>query len=279
MFDLHEKAKEKIIVVAHRGAFGGNIPCNTIPAYRAALDAGADMIEIDVDMSRDGKLLIFHPGMESAFLGIKTKLPEMTAEEISALRYLNYDNTPTQFGINTLEEILEEFKGKCFINVDKFWGHPKEIYDEIKRHGMTDQILVKSSVNESVTSVLRELAPDIAYMPIVKKTHPHHEELLKSGIKYVGVECLFTEEDNEVATPEFIERMHRDNVLVWVNSIIYNYKDQLAAGHSDDTAICESKDKGWGWLAKRGFDFIQTDWTAALTKYLDENGLLYRKSK
>ena len=87
------------------------------------------------------------------------------------------------------------------------------------------------------------------------------------------------EEDPEVATPEFIKRMHSDGVLVWANAIIYNYKDQLAAGHSDDTAICESADKGWGWLAKRGFDFIQTDWTAALTKYLNENGLLYRKSK
>ena len=279
MFDLYKKAEEKIIVVAHRGAFGGNIPCNTIPAYRAALMAGADMIEIDVDMSRDGKLMIFHPGMEPAFLGIKTRIPDMTQEEISNLRYLNYDNTPTQFKINTLEEVLEEFKGKCFINVDKFWGHPKEIYEEIKRHNMIDQILVKSSVNDSVIGVLKDLAPDVAYMPIVKKTHPRHEELLKSGIRYVGVECLFTDEADEVCTESFIERMHRDNVLVWANAIIYNYKDQLSAGHSDDTAICESADKGWGWLAKRGFDFIQTDWTAAMTKYLSENGLLYRKRK
>ena len=277
MFDLYKKAEEKIIVVAHRGAFGGNIPCNTIPASRAALEAGADMIEIDVDMSRDGKLMIFHPGMESPFLGVKTRIPDMTAEEISSLRYLNYDNTPTQFKINTLEEILEEFKGKCFINVDKLWGHPKEIYEQIKRHNMIDQILVKSSVNDSVIGVLKDLAPDVAYMPIVKKTHPRHEELLKSGIKYVGVECLFTDEADEVCTESFIERMHRDNVLVWANAIIYNYKDQLSAGHSDDTAICESADKGWGWLAKRGFDFIQTDWTAAMTKYLAENNLLYRK--
>ena len=235
------------------------------------------MIEIDVDMSRDGKLMIFHPGMESPFLGVKTRIPDMTAEEISSLRYLNYDNTPTQFKINTLEEVLEEFKGKCFINVDKFWGHPKEIYEQIKRHNMIDQILVKSSVNDSVIGVLKDLAPDVAYMPIVKKTHPRHEELLKSGIKYVGVECLFTDEADEVCTESFIERMHRDNVLVWANAIIYNYKDQLSAGHSDDTAICESADKGWGWLAKRGFDFIQTDWTAAMTKYLAENNLLYRK--
>ena len=133
MFDLRELAKKKIIVVAHRGSFGGNIPGNTIPAYNAALLQGADMIEIDVDMSRDGELFIFHPGMERAFLGTEKRLPDLFADEIRELRYLNYDDTPTQFKLNTLDEVLEEFKGKCFINVDKFWGHPVEIYKMIKQ--------------------------------------------------------------------------------------------------------------------------------------------------
>lgn len=36
-FDLKKAASEKIIVVAHRGVFGGNIPCNTIASYETAL--------------------------------------------------------------------------------------------------------------------------------------------------------------------------------------------------------------------------------------------------
>lgn len=276
MFDLREKAKEKIIVVAHRGTFAGNIPCNTIPAYKAALSEGADMIEIDVEMSRDGKLFIFHPAMEEVFLGIKTRIPNMTAEEVGKLKYLNYDRTPTQFQVNTLEEVLEEFRGKCFINVDKFWGHPEAIYKEIKRHNMTEQILVKSSVNDNVINVLKNLAPDIAYMPIVQRTHPRHSELLGSGINYVGVECLFYDEGDEVCSDVFIEKMHKDNILLWANAIIYNYKAQLAAGHSDDTSICKSPDDGWGWLAKKGYNFIQTDWVSAMTKYLTKNNLLYK---
>lgn len=276
MFDLREKAKEKIIIVAHRGMFGGNIPCNTLPAYNAALVAGADMIEIDVETSRDGKLFIFHPGMEEVFLGSQTTLPDMSADEIKTLKYLNYDNTPTQFGLNTLEEVLEEFKNKCFINVDKFWGHPERIYNEIKRHNMTEQILVKSAINDNVISVLKNLAPEIAYMPIVKRTHEHHERLLKSGINYVGVECLFFDDSDEVCSEQFIDRMHKDNVLTWANSIIYNCKSQIAAGHSDDAAICGNPDESWGWLAKRGYDFIQTDWVYPMKEYLDNKGLLYK---
>lgn len=275
-FNLFEKAKEKIIVVAHRGTFAGNIPCNTIPAYKTALIEGADMIEIDVDMSRDGKLFIFHPQMESPFLGVKTRIPEMTGEEVKTLRYRNYDHTPTEYGLNTLEEVLEEFKGKCFINVDKFWGHPEEIWREVKRHKMEDQILVKSEMNEKVINVLENLAPEAAFMPIVSRTHPEHERLKKSKINYVGVECLFFEENNEVCSEEFIEKMHKDGTLTWANAIIYNYKAQIAATHSDDTSIIGNPDDGWGWLARRGFDFIQTDWVSVMTKYLDKEGLLYR---
>ena len=90
-FDLFEAAKEKILVVAHRGVSGGNIPCNTLAAYEIALKQGADMLEIDVEMSADGKLYIFHPSMEPHHLCHMEKLKYMTSDEISNLRYVNYD--------------------------------------------------------------------------------------------------------------------------------------------------------------------------------------------
>ena len=275
-FDFWESAKEKILIVAHRGAFGGNIPCNVIPSFEIALKQGADVLEIDVEMTADGKLYIFHPGMEPHHLNCKGYIKDMTSKEVSSLRYVNYDRTPTQFGVDTLDDVLETFKGRCYINVDKFWGHPKEIYEAIKRHRMIDQIIVKSAPSQEVLSVLEEIAPELPFMPIVRDTHPLHEELIKSRLNYVGAEVLFASEDAEVASAGFIEKMHRDRKLVWANSIIYNYKDQLVAGHSDDTSLCKDPDLGWGWLAKRGFDFIQTDWTGMLIDYLKKNDLLYR---
>ena len=275
-FDLLTSAKQKILIVAHRGAAGGNIPCNTLASYEIALKQGADVIEIDVEMSADGKLYVFHPGMESARLYHAERIKNMKSEQIENLRFVNYDRVYTQFGVNTLDEVFETFKGRCYINVDKFWGHPKEIYEAIKRHDMVDQIIVKSSPSDKVFSVLNEIAPELPYMPIVSNTHPLHEQLMNSNINYIGAEVVFSKDTAEVASPEFIEMMHKDGKLVWVNSIIYNYRDQLSGGHSDDTALCSDMDDGWGWLARRGFDFIQTDWTGMLHTYLKENGLLYR---
>ena len=275
-FNLYEQAQKKIIVAAHRGSAAGNIPCNTIPAFKAAKSDGADMLEIDVDMSLDGKLLIFHPGMEMAHLGINESIRNMDYEQIKDLRYLNYDRTKTQFGLNTLDDFFEEFKDKCFINVDKFWEHPEQIYNAIKKHNIKEQILVKSAPSETIFSYLEENAPELAYMPIVKHTNHVHQRLMNSKINYVGAEVIFPNESDEVASEKFIEFMHKSKKLVWANAIIYSYKSQLSATHSDDTSIIDNPSLGWGWLARRGFDIIQTDWTAKMVKYLLAEDLLYR---
>ncbi len=277
-FDIFETARDHVIAVAHRGTCGGNIPCNTIASYNIALAQGADMIEIDVDKSADGTLMIFHPGLEKPLLGHTGKhIPEMTDAEVAELRYVNDDDVKTQFGVNTLDEVLEEFNDRCYINVDKFWGNPEQIYAAIKRHNMLDQIVVKSEPDEKVFSILADLAPELAYIPIVSRTHPLHERLCKSKINYVGAEVLFDTDNDEVATPEFINMMHKDKKLVWANAIVFNYRVQLSAGHSDDLSLTSSPDDGWGWLAERGFDIVQTDWPIMMIEYLKKTGRYYRK--
>ncbi len=273
---LTEKANENIIVVAHRGASGGNIPCNTIAAYEIALKQGADMIEVDVSCSRDGKLFLFHPGMEKEHLNRCKNLKLMKYENIRKLNYVNYDRTPTQFQIAGFDDFFEEFKDRCFINIDKFWDNPEKIYASIKRHGMTEQVLVKSKPSDKVFCVLKELCPELPYIPIVSEKHPMHNELMNMGINYIGAEVLFQKDDSYLASDEFIDMMHRDGKYVWMNAIIYDCKKQLSGGHSDDSALTVSEDYGWGWMADKGVDFIQTDWTMMLVDYLKRTNKYYK---
>lgn len=271
-FDLRETAAQHRIIVAHRGVSGGNIPCNTLTAYEIALRQGADMLETDLNITADGKLVILHPKMEQQHLGFSGCINDMTWDEVSRLRYINYDNAPTQHGLCTFDDLLEQFKGRCYINIDKYWSNPVEIYKAVKRHNMLDQIVVKSKLSGNVLDILEQVSPELAFMPIVSEEHPMHEELKRRSINYVGVEVLFRQESSELAGDEFIEKMHRDNILVWVNSIVYDYNTVLSAGHSDDTAFTVSPEHGWGWLADRGFDIIQTDWPMMLIDYLKKAG-------
>jgi hypothetical protein len=193
-------------------------------------------------------------------------------------RYLNYDRDATQFGIPTLDEIFARYKNRCFINIDKFWLYPKEITDLIRKHDMVDQIVVKTAPKKELFDLIEEYAPEIAYLPILKNVDGGvHEELMSRNINYVGAELVFNTLDCEIGGTEYIDRLHADNKLVWANAIIYNYKAQLSAGHSDDSSIEIDPETGWGWLADRGYDIIQTDWTLAMRIYLESTGRLFKK--
>ena len=60
--------------------------------------------------------------------------------------------------------------------------------------------------------------------------------------------------------------------ILWGNAILYSSRVPLAAGHSDDVSLTDDPAKGWGWLADKGFDIIQTDWTKHCVDYLKEKG-------
>ena len=268
-FDLRTEALNRMMIVAHRGIAGGNIPCNTLQAYDAALLQGADMIELDVSGSADGGLFVFHPGMEPVQLRSERYIKDMSSDEVRNLRFVNQDGTPTQYGVSTLDEAFEHLKNRCYINVDKYWDNIGSITETIRRHNMMDQVLVKCGPSEESFRLIEEVAPDVNYMVILRDKDEWSDNLLRRKINYVGVEALFAQEDCELATAEYVQRMNKKGLIVWANSIVYNYKAVLTAGHNDDISLVGRMDEGWGWLMDRGYNFIQTDWPLALKLYAE----------
>ncbi len=268
-WDLRAEALSRMMIVAHRGIAGGNIPCNCIAAYDAALMQGADMIELDVSRSTDGVLYAFHPGMEWAHLKSDRRIDQMTSQEVDQQRFYNQDCVRTETRVNTLNEVFEHLKGRCYINVDKYWEHVEPITEAIRRHNIADQVLVKSWPSEDVLRTMEEVAPDISFMILQRDRDEWSERLKNREVNYVGVEALFAAEDSEFATREYVEQMNKKGLIVWVNSIVYNYKDVLSACHNDDVSVAVNPDAGWGWLMERGYNLIQTDWPLALKMYAE----------
>lgn len=276
-FDLIELAKKQIIICAHRGVWGGNIPCNTIPAYDIAIRHGADMIELDVTASADDELFVFHPGMEERQLNLRdVDIRKLPASEIKKLRYTNYDGNVTEEPIYLFDDVLEHLKGKCFINVDKFGDNPARIIEKIKRHDMAEQIVLKSNAKKEVLDMIEAYAPDLQYLAIVSGKPEVHEMLMQRRLNYVGLEVVFAEDSSPLVSEEFRNRLHADGKLLWGNGILFHYQRKLAAQHSDDTALKGDPALGWGYFAKHGFDIIQTDWPLALSLYLEQSGQRYR---
>jgi glycerophosphoryl diester phosphodiesterase len=146
------------------------------------------------------------------------------------------------------------------------------MYAAIRARGMQDQCLVKTGADPRVLSILEEHAADMPFLAIVR----NGEELRavrRRKLRHEGAEVLFDSEESPFASVSFVEREHRAGRLVWVNAIVYHYKAVLAAGHSDDRATAGGDPEGsWGWLADRGYDFIQTDWLLACAQFLESTG-------
>ena len=259
------------LIGAHRGVCGGNIPGNTLEAFEAALAQGAGVIELDVSQSADGELFVFHPGMEPVYLGCDRLLSQMSTAEIERLRFKNADGNVTQYGISRLEEALRLLKGRCLVNIDKFWDNIIPVTAMVRRLGMQDQVLVKTGpVKEQIDCIEKE-APDLPYLLILHDSDEITEEMLRRPLRYAGVEAVFASEQAPIASKAYVESMHEKNLIVWANAIVYNYRDVLAAGHNDDISVSGRPDEGWGWLLVQGYDIIQTDWPLMLSQYMYKN--------
>ena len=267
---IFENRKElaRPFLAAHRGVCGANVPCNSMAAFKIALSQGADVVEIDVSKTKDGKFYVFHPWMEPVFLKDKY-ICDMDASELEIKRLVNQDSVRTSYKVPTLDEVLALLKDKAYINVDKFWTDVEGITAAIRKAGVEKQVIVKTHVDEESLAMVEKYAPDLMFVPMVRDKDEITESLLKRNINLIGVEVLFKDDSAECISKEYIKSMHDKGLLVWVNSIIYDENDIVNGYHSDDVSVSDSPDKGWGWLVDRDVDFIQTDWLLALKCYLD----------
>ena len=267
-----QNSQRRVLIAAHRGTAGGNIPCNTLVSYELALHDGADIIELDVAKSLDGALFCFHPGMEHVMYHDPTPIAQLTAAE-AARRYLrNQDLEETVYTTPYLDEAFESLKNRCLIAVDKFWMAMPEISECIRRHGLQEQVLCKIPDKQEHYVNCAELAPDLPVLPVIRTEDRSTTAPYAQGVRIAGVEVLFDREDAPVASDEYIEALHRQGKLIWVNPIVYKKTAVLTAGHTDDVAVAGDRDSGWGWLIEKGFDILQTDFTAQLRRYLRERG-------
>jgi glycerophosphoryl diester phosphodiesterase len=262
------RRRRGILVAAHRGTAGGNIIVNTIPAYENALRHGADIVEIDAAMTADGVFYCFHDGGEPLLLGTGQNIRRMESSFVEQLYLRNPYLDLSAERVNRLEDAFEHLRGRCLINIDRTWFYWKEIIAFIKKMGMEDQVILKSPPRGEDLELLETQAPDLGYMPILRRTE-EAELAAKYRINYCMAELIFTGITDPSVDRGFIENLKSQGLLLWVNVITLNERLILSGGKDDRNAIMGSPDDHWGWCVDRGFDVLQTDWPLLLRGYLD----------
>lgn len=107
-----EAVKPFLRPFAHRGLWGGDVPENSKAAFSLAADRGF-AIELDVQLSRDGEVMVFHDYTLARMCGKDIKLSDLTAEELAACTLGD-----TKEPIPTLREVLEIVGGRVPLLVE-----------------------------------------------------------------------------------------------------------------------------------------------------------------
>ncbi|MFM7030397.1 MAG: glycerophosphodiester phosphodiesterase family protein [Micrococcales bacterium] len=133
---------EAVRILAHRGlaiaADGSALDENTLPAFARALEVGADYIESDIQVSRDGVPVLFHDDDLQRVAGVASPVGRLTLEELQNIRLEHGGRIPT------LAEALEAFPNARFNldfkSVSSITAGCRVIHD----HGAQARVLVAS---------------------------------------------------------------------------------------------------------------------------------------
>lgn len=155
-----------INVMAHRGAT--NIaPENTIASIMEAVTLGADCSEIDVQLTKDGQVILLHDVTFKRVAGISSRVSELTYEEIQNINVGAYKGEAIEFHAPTLDEVIDVciITGmKLNIELKNYYNNeilPDEVVRIIKEHDFESNCVI-SSYSIPFLKRVKELCPEIS---------------------------------------------------------------------------------------------------------------------
>ncbi len=165
------------LIIAHRGDLG-RAPENTLPAFRRAVEAGADGVELDVRLTKDGQLVVFHDHNLDRTSNGAGPVNHSTLAEVRSLDVGSWFDPKFQGETApTLDEVFETLPPGYLINVEMkvVMRGTKQIArlvaEAIRRHNRWDSTLV-ASFNPLALYHLRRLEPRVCRGYIWSKRHP-----------------------------------------------------------------------------------------------------------
>lgn len=288
-----------VLVSAHRG-YWANYPENTLDAYQMAINLGADIIEMDVRMTEDNRMVIFHDACLDRMTTGYGRLREADWNYINSLYLKNEDGSASKYKLLTLDEALTYLKDKAVIAIDIKEGGRLgrsmmiDILKVLKEKGMLYQSIVKGKIPLSDLQTILAKADvtldSFIYTPIAFSNTPDLAQYLTDYIntrKIYAIELVYKQtKDPILSYIEMLEDAHIwiGNYSFWpetgdgviaekipltdTDPIIrrYNFQDK------DPNDFLDDGRGNWDWLFGLGANYVITDRSELLIEYLTKQG-------
>jgi len=232
--------------VAHRGG-SALAPQNTLAAFRNALTLPVDAIELDVQMTRDGHVVVFHDNTVEKLTNGSGNMLDL---DFSYLRNLNADahfpggwSEPQQ--IPTLREVLDLARGHVQVYIEikfserngesgRYPNIAEAVVEEVRSAGMLDQVLI-ISFDWMILPVIKTLEPTLQIGAIVSEDvwSPLAEDALQTLVDHLAVVgCNWINMDCDILTHDMPEVAHKHGFKlgVWTANSIDEIRRCAEAG-------------------------------------------------
>ena len=293
---LDSKDRDYVFVTMHRGDWR-HAPENSVDAIKGSIAMGADIVELDVALTKDGEYVLLHDGALNRVSNGKGKSQDLTLAEIKQYRLKDDNGKVTDYEILTLKEALALTKGKILVNLDKFKRDPRGIAKYVKKLGMEKEVILKEVYSpKELKKKMKDEWKSVEngtffFMPILwldkggkasAKAGISDQETSEASKKSVasfeewqaqkrapGAYELCIPNEKSVEVLKRLQSMQKNGgPRIWINTLW----DNLCAGHTDDRGFKGDPDGSWGWALEQGATMIQTDRPAELIKYLESKG-------
>lgn len=262
--------ESSVIVVAHRADWR-NFPENSLEAIQSSIDMGVDMLELDVQRTQDGVLILMHDHNLDRTTTGSGNVADNTWEYVSSLNLKDHQGNVTTYKVPTLEDALLKCKDKIMINLDKADRFFAEVFELLEKTGTTNLIVMKGGQPaHEVKAKFGQYLEKVIYMPVLSIDKPESEQAINdflNELKPVAFELCWNNPESEV--PVKMEKALKGRALIWYNTLW----DWLCAGHHDDRAV-EDLDGTYGFMIDTlGARILQTDRPQLMLDYLRSRNL------
>ena len=177
--EIHDPSSKTVLVACHRGDWR-NYPENSLAAIESVIKMGADIVEIDLALTKDSVLVVCHDRTIDRTTTGKGLIADITYDSITHVNLKSGHGVGTRHKMPTLREALQLCKDRIVINIDKGYDYYDLILPISDSLGMTEQLLIKGK--KPVKAVAKKMAShkhNMMYMPIIDILKPKGEKLFK----------------------------------------------------------------------------------------------------
>ena len=200
-----------VLNIGHRGASGTH-PENTLAAFLAASDDGAQMCELDVQATRDGAVIVMHDDTVDRTTDGHGAVAQLTLAEVQRLDAgAKFDARFAGERVPTLDEVLRATRGKLGLNIEiKEGAVERQVCELMRAHGAISDSMI-SSFEWRALEAVRTIDPAIRIGLLAEQ---NREALLDAA---VAMHAYAVNPRYDLVDPAFCLDAHARGlqVLVW----------------------------------------------------------------